>query len=237
MTGHQRVTFNSRGMPGLALEGIVHWPEAAGPWPAAVVAHPHPLYGGTMHNNLVIAIARGLAAHGIAALRFNFRGVMGSEGEHDNGRGEQDDVVGAIDWLLAQPDIDPARVAATGYSFGAWVALTEAVGDPRVRAVAAVGLAPWRLDGDVSEPVDSRVQFAAGYLQSLTRPRLFIAGDRDPIAPAAALRTLVSHLPPPVTLHVLPGADHSFALHERHVAGLIARFLRELFTQSPVIDA
>jgi hypothetical protein len=178
-----------------------------------------------MHNNVVLAIARALASRGVLALRFNFRGVMGSSGEYDQGRGEQDDVAGALDWLQARPEVDAGRLAVAGYSFGAWVTLAEAVADTRVKAAAAVGLAVWRFDGDPEEPVDGRLQFAAGYLHSLTRPKLFIAGERDAIAPHASLRTLLQHLPPPTELRVLPGADHSFQGHEQQVGDLVADFI------------
>jgi pimeloyl-ACP methyl ester carboxylesterase len=124
--------------------------------------------------------------------------------------------------------VEAGRIAVAGYSFGAWVGLAEAVGVTRVAAVATVGLVPWRFDEDAEELNDGRVQFAAGYLHSLTRPKLFIAGERDTIAPAAALRTLIAHLPPPAALQVVAGADHSFQSHEREVGELIAGFLVDL---------
>jgi len=218
---HRRITFPSRGTLKIELEGIYHYVDGLGPWPAAIVAHPHPLYGGTMNNNVVLAIARALAGRGVLALRFNFRGVMASMGDYDQGRGEQDDVAGALDWLQAQPEVDGRRLAVVGYSFGAWVALAEAVADARVTAAAAVGMVAWRFDGDPEEPVDGRVQFAAGYLQSLTCPKLFIAGERDVIAPPTTLRTLVDHLMPPKELHILRGADHSFQGHEQRIGEIV----------------
>src|SRR6266540_978811 len=106
----------------LSLEGLLHLPEQT-PAPGIVVCHPHPMYGGDMHNNVVDAICDTAVAEGIAALRFNFRGAGASEGRYDNGVGEQDDVRAALTYLRGLPEVDSARVALAGYSFGAAVAL------------------------------------------------------------------------------------------------------------------
>ena len=228
------VTFPSAGSHPVQLEGMFHLLEGEGPWPAAVVCHPHPLGGGTMHNSVVTVIARALAAGGIMALRFNFRGVERSGGEHDNGRDEQADVAGALDWLLAQPGVDPRRVSMVGYSFGAWVGLSHAQADPRVAAVAAVGLVAWRFDADfyrLRAGRDSGVQtwqFDPDFLRSFTRPKLFVTGERDAFAPPEALRGLVGRLPPPKSLHVVPGTDHFFWGREQEAGRLVAEFIAGL---------
>lgn len=167
-----------------------------------------------MHNKVVVAIARELVNHGVLALRFNFRGVEGSAGEHDNGRGEQSDVVGALDWLLSQPGVDPWRVYSIGYSFGAWVALSQAQRDPRLAAAALVGLPAQHCD--------------PGQLQYFTRPKLFVTGEDDHIAPPAALRKLVDQLPEPKTLDIVAGADHLWRGQERELGRLVARFVSGL---------
>jgi alpha/beta superfamily hydrolase len=112
--GHT-VTFNT---DGLTLEGLLHLPPVT-PCPGVVVAHPHPQYGGDMHNNVVHALCRAVNSVGAAALRFNFRGVGASEGSFDNGVGEQRDVAGALEYLRALPEIT-ARIALVGYSFERW---------------------------------------------------------------------------------------------------------------------
>lgn len=227
----QPITFPSADSRPIELEGAFHLPEKGGQWPAAVVCHPHPLGGGTMRNGLVIAIARALLARGIVVLRFNFRGVERSGGQHDNGRGEQADVAGALDWLLSQPQVDRDRLSVVGYSFGAWVGLTRAQSDPRVAATAAVGLVPWRSDGEqqrIRVRADGSVeawQFDPGFLLSFKQPKLFVSGEHDAFASPRTLRSLVDRLPPPKQLHILPGTDHFFRGREAEVGNLVASFI------------
>jgi alpha/beta superfamily hydrolase len=205
------VTFPSAGVQ---LEGRYHYLEGDGQWPAAVVCHPHPLGGGTMHNKVVVAIARELVHRGVLALRFNFRGVEGSAGEYDDGIGEQRDVAGALDWLLSQPGVDPWRVSLVGYSFGAWVGLAYAQQDTRLVAVALVGLPAQQCD--------------SSQMQHFSRPKLFVTGEADHITPATALRSLVEQLPEPKVLEIVPGADHLWRGYERKVGELVARFITGL---------
>lgn len=208
------VLFPARGDEGIELEGMLHYLEGDGQWPAAVVCHPHPLGGGTMNNGIVAAIARALVARGLITLRFNFRGVGKSGGRHEGGRAEEADVAGAIDWLLAQPAIDAWRVVLAGYSFGAGVALHAAARDPRVIGLAAVGL--------VAEHVDTAV------VSTLTRPKFFVTGELDHLAPPGPLRRLVDRLPPPKQIQVVPGVDHFWRGREDDVAASVANFLASL---------
>lgn len=228
------VTFPSQGSHPVELQGMLHLFDGEGQWPAAVVCHPHPLGGGAMHNAVVTAIARSLATRGIMALRFNFRGVGRSGGLYDQGRGEQADVAGAVDWLLAQPQVDPWRLYTVGYSFGAWVSLSHATNDPRVTAVAAVGLAAWHFDAGFSLASagigfgDEDGQFAAKFLHSLARPKLFIAAEHDTFAPVQSVRGLVDRIPAPKTLHVVAGTDHFFHGREAEVGELVTDFVTGL---------
>ncbi|HSJ57303.1 MAG TPA: alpha/beta fold hydrolase [Anaerolineae bacterium] len=208
------VRFAARGDDGIELEGALHYLEGEGQWPAAVVCHPHPMGGGTMNNSIVAAIARALVERGIVALRFNFRGVGKSGGRHEGGRGELADVAGAIDWLLAQPSVDPWRVGLAGFSFGAAVALHVAARDPRVVGLAAVGLPADRIDPAVAA--------------TLTRPKFFITGELDHLAPPGPLRRLVEELPPPKEIEIVPGADHFFRDREDEAAARVAGFLAGL---------
>lgn len=217
--GTRRVTFPAAG-DGPLLEGVLHLPEGSGPFPAAVVCHPHPLAGGTLDNGIVVAVCRALAARGWAALRFNYRGVGHSAGSFDEGRGEMDDVAGAVDFLCVPPPLYPplggmkggaGRLAVVGYSFGAAVGLRQAARDPRVGWLVGIALV--------------ERHYTDSFLDADPRPKLFVAGEHDPWAPAAALREYVARLSPPKTLHLIPHTDHFFARREAEVATLIADFL------------
>lgn len=218
------VTFPSAGSHPLRLEGVLHSPEAEGRLPSAVICHPHPLGGGSMHNGVVVAIAEALASQGVMALRFNFRGVGASQGVHDAGRGERSDVEGALDKLLAQPQADPARVLLVGYSFGACVGLAHAQHDPRVSAFAAVGLSLEFCDFGALNSLATTGDFAPAS-ECLAFPKLFITGEHDRLAPPGELRKLVAQLPEPKSVQIVPGADHFWWRSEQEVARRVADFV------------
>jgi len=191
----------------LTLEGALNLPERT-PAPGIVVCHPHPMYGGDMHNNVVDAVCQTAAADGIVALRFNFRGAGGSEGSYDNGVGEQDDVGAALAYLRELPEVDGARVALAGYSFGAAIAL-QAV-DERLNAFIAVSL-------PTTMPLkDVRVAC----------PALFISGDEDEYSDAGELTRLVRGLGSKAELKLLPGLGHFWFGVERDLQAIISPFLR-----------
>jgi uncharacterized protein len=189
-------SFDIQGPAG-RLEAILMLPDGE-PRAAAVVCHAHPLQGGVMHFKVVFRAAKGLQAEGVAALRFNFRGVGRSEGTHDEGRGEQDDVRAALDEL--QRRLPGLPLVTGGFSFGSAMALRAGCSDARVRALFALGF-PMAIVSDTS------------YLSTCTRPRLFVQGEQDAFGPAERIRALVSALPEPKTLVVVPGGDHFFSGH------------------------
>jgi hypothetical protein len=191
----------------LTLEGVVDLPEQT-PAPGIVVCHPHPVYGGDMHNNVVHAICETAAGNGIAALRFNFRGAGHSEGRYDNGIGEQDDVRAALAHLRELPEVETERVALAGYSFGAAVALQAA--DDRLNAFIAVSL-------PTMMPL-KEVQVSC--------PVLFISGDEDEYSDAGELTRLVRGLGPKPELELLPGLGHFWFGVERDLQAIISPFLR-----------
>ena len=191
---------------GLVLEGVLAMPPE--PRVGVVLCHPHPLYGGDMDNPVVLAIAAACLDAGLATLRFNFRGVGGSSGAWDEGRGEQDDVQAALAALRARLPA-PAGVAVAGYSFGAAMAAAVAgAGEPLAGlALIAPPLAmrPW-------QPPAS---FA------LHGPLLLVAGDSDQYCPTTALTALAQALPK-ATLTVIDGTDHFFFTGLERLAGAVA---------------
>lgn len=199
------------------LVGLLHLPEGAGPFPGVVVCHPHPQYGGDMENNVVVAVCEALVERGIAALRFNFRGVGRSGGSFDRGVGESDDALAAARRLAMLTDVAPERVGLAGYSFGALVGYTATLrwGSLGLDAPAPVALA---LISPPPQPL-SATELAALPVEAL----LLLAGDRDPIAPAAAIRALDAGTPGRQT-EIVAGADHSWSGHEAALSGIVGPF-------------
>jgi len=165
---------------------------------AAVVCHPHPVYGGTLHNKVVFHAMKALNSLGLPVLRFNFRGAGLSHGEHDQGAGEIDDVRTALEWL----DREFHRpIVFAGFSFGAAIGLRAAAPDPRVPALISLGTP--------ISPVDNR-SYDYEFLTSSTKPKLFVSGSRDQFASKAKLEALVQSLAEPKKLVVIEAADHFF---------------------------
>lgn len=183
--------------PAGRLEAILMRPEGE-PVAAGVVCHAHPLHGGIMHFKVVFRAAKALQENGVAALRFNFRGVGRSEGTHDGGRGEQDDVSAALGEAARRFPALPLLLG--GFSFGAAMALRVAAKEARPRAVFALGL-----------PLTKMTDLAV--LQKLAVPRLFVQGEHDEFGSFESVRKLVEPLPPPRELRVIPGSDHFFTGH------------------------
>lgn len=197
---------------GFKLEGVWHLPEGEGPFPAVIVCHPHPLYGGSMSSNIVFGICQALALSNIAALRFNFRGVGKSQGNFSGGTAEQEDVRAALDFVLATENIDHERVGLVGYSFGGGIAATVAVQNERIKLLALVS--PALLDGG---------EGLKGYL----KPKFIIIGEDDDMIAPEGLRELFREMPEPKQFEVIPGADHFWAGFEEEVAQRVSRFFTE----------
>jgi len=183
--------------PAGRLEAILMLPEGP-PVAAGVVCHANPLQGGVMHFKVVFRAAKALQQHGLAALRFNFRGVGRSEGTHDHGRGEQDDVRAALAEMRRR--LPGLPLVLGGFSFGASMALRVGCTEQGVRALFALGL-PVMMMTDLS------------FLQACPSPRLFVQGEGDPFGGGDFLRELVARLPEPRSLVIFPGADHFFGGH------------------------
>ena len=180
---------------------------------AALVCHPHPLFGGTMHNKVVFHAMKALNSFGFPVLRFNFRGAGLSEGTHDEGRGEVEEVRTALDWLRKEFSLP---LVFCGFSFGAATGLKAACADPRVEALVSLGT-----------PVQVQDR-AYGYrfLQECTKPKLFVSGKHDQYGPRAELERMVATLPEPKKLVFVEG-DHFFLGHLAEMRGEMETWLRE----------
>jgi uncharacterized protein len=193
----------------LTLEGLIANP--GGGAPAAVVCHPHPMYGGSMHNNVVEAILAALWQAGYATLRFNFRGVGGSEGEYDGGPGEVDDAVAAMAFLLAQPGVRNSGAVMAGYSFGAMVAVSAGYERAEIARVVAVAL-PLAM-------TDARIPDGA------SKPVLLVSGDSDSYSPVTGLRALKAKIGDAARLEIVAGTDHFFGGREGELSRVIGAAL------------
>ena len=194
---HDSRSFFLEGPAG-RLESILWTPSAPvrhRPPLVTVVCHPHPLYGGTMHNKVVYQAAKSLDALGLPVLRFNFRGAGLSAGEHDRGIGEKGDARAAIDFLGAKFPGVPVLVA--GFSFGAWVGLRVGCEHPRVSHLIGMGL-----------PVNS-TDFS--FLRQCSKPKLFVHGSQDEFGSMEKVKALVASLPGENHLVFVEDVDHFFA--------------------------
>jgi uncharacterized protein len=166
---------------------------------AVMVAHPHPLGGGTMHNKVVYHAAKAFSSFGLPVLRFNFRGTGLSEGAHDDGRGEVEDVRAALDWLVTRY---PLPVLFAGFSFGSNVGLRACCGDARVGGLVGLGL-PVRAAGR---------DYTYGFLPGCGGvPKLFVSGDQDEFSPRGVLEAVLVGATEPKRIVWVEGADHFFA--------------------------
>lgn len=199
----EKIVFYAEGN---SLEGMLaHGSQNQG----AIITHPHPLYGGDMHNNVVSTITRAYREAGRATLRFNFRGVGNSQGRHDQGRGEQQDLAAAIA-LLAGRGI--SRIDLAGYSFGAWVIA---------------------LLGPQSPPVENMILISPPLafldhtsIVELDRLRLVITGSEDEIAPADIIRISLPRWNASAQFEVIEGADHFYGGYQNQLAAILADYLK-----------
>ena len=191
---------------------------------AALVCHPHPLYGGTLHSKIVFHTMKALNSFGFPVLRFNFRGTGLSEGEYAGGIGEVEDVRTALDWLERE---FPLPIIFAGFSFGAAVGLGAAYSDDRVCALIALGLPA--VPGPVGSEEDRVYDFE--FLRASTKPKLFVSGSRDQFAPPGKLEALVSTFADPKKLVRIEAADHFFEGRLREMREVIEAWLREVITR------
>jgi uncharacterized protein len=193
---------------------------------AAVVCHPHPLFGGTLHNKVVFHTMKALNNFGFPVLRFNFRGTGLSEGEHDHGRGEVDDVRAALDWLDSEFHLP---LIFAGFSFGAAVGLRVACPDPHVPAVISLGTPV--VPSSSGNQVPGTYTF--DFLRTCTKPKLFLSGSRDPFGPRTKLEGLVASAAAPKKLILIESADHFFAGRVHELRQTIEAWVAETLDMQP----
>ncbi len=207
LISHKDISFRS---DALTLEGVMHLPKGAGPFPGVAVCHPHPRFGGDMANGLVVTICRMLCDAGIGALRFNFRGVGRSEGEFDRGVGEKTDALNAIGFLSVHDDIDASRIGIAGYSFGASVALEAAADNEQVQAIASIACPLW--------------PFTNAGAREMLQPKLLVLGEFDHDFPKDQFKFLAQRFSNPRQVELIAGADHFFGGHATIVGELVTTF-------------
>jgi len=201
--GEERIFFEAEG---LKIEGLF---ENLGEEKGVVVSHPHPLYGGSMHNNVVKAVAHAYQEEGYSTLRFNFRGVERSEGDYDNGNGEQQDVHAVLRYLTK---LGKSKIDLAGYSFGSWV--------------NALGINGFKEAGRlimVSPPV-SVIDFS--FLRYNPKIKLVICGSRDEIAEYKKVEKMLPKWNDQALFRVIQGADHFYSGYEEELIGIVGEFLR-----------
>jgi len=197
----------------LEIEGVMQRPKGEGPFPAVAVCHPHPLYGGNMNNNVVLAVCNSLAQISVAALRFNFRGVGHSQGSYEDGIGEQEDVIGALAYLEKAAGIDNNRIGLVGYSFGSMVSFPVAIGNDTIKALALIS--PFLADQEWEKMKGSQI------------PGLFLCGDADGFISAQVVKQHVASLGGNNQYVIIPGADHFWWGYEGEIADKILAFFKD----------
>ncbi|MGC9318735.1 MAG: alpha/beta hydrolase [Armatimonadota bacterium] len=215
------VSFPAAGDDAPLLQGelsIPLRPNADTLVPGVALCHPNPLMGGTMGDPVVLALRDRLLERGLATLRFNFRGVGESEGEHDRGRGEVQDVLGALAFLRSRPEVDAGRCGLAAYSFGSQVALKACALRQDVRACACIGFPTGH---EPVQPGDFQ------HLEDVRQPLLFVSGTEDQFSAIPNIAALIERFELEARVVPMPGVDHFFtdAENRRLMATQIAQFL------------
>jgi len=198
--------------PAGTLEGLLEWDPTASFRLAAVVCHPHPQFGGTMHNKVVFRAAKAASQVNLPALRFNFRGVGKSEGEYAGGIGEREDARSALEYLIER--FPGTSACMMGFSFGARVGLAVGAEDARVTALVGMGL-----PGTAN---DFR------FLERVTKPKLIVQGTDDVHGPRNQVQSAFDSMAAPKRIHWVEGADHFFTGRLEEAQEVIRTFLLEL---------
>ena len=198
----------------LTLEAMISRPGTTALNRGAVVCHPHPLYGGSMYNNVVEAALEAMWRLGWATLRFNFRGVGQSQGEHSGGTGEADDAAAAVGFMAGELAVGFQKIVLAGYSFGAMAAMNAAFRLTDLGALMLIAL-PLRM-----------AQTDA--LKQLKAPLVLAAGDQDNYCPPTQLEAIHRALGSHAQVKIIRGADHFFGGYEAELADALEEMLRSI---------
>jgi alpha/beta superfamily hydrolase len=207
----EKVFFPSKGVQ---LEGLLSIQEALSMKGGVVLCHPHPQYGGDMHNLVISTAVDAVSQEGFSTLRFNFRGVGRSGGSYSDGVGEREDVKAAIDYLVSALGHSESLLVLLGYSFGAWAALPVGIQDDRIKGMVAIA------------PPLGLYDFV--FLEGSKKIKLLMAGDRDFFCPKAQLESWFERLEEPKTLAIIEGADHFFFAHHRALVQPLREFFKTI---------
>lgn len=200
----------------LSLEGRLCLPERDGLMPMVVVLHPHPRYGGSQDNDVVVRLCESMTEAGVGSLRFNFRGVGRSEGSYGGGVDEEQDVAAAIEFVQSIVEAQPGAVGLAGYSFGANLALSVGQRNVDIRAIAAISLADFL--------VDDRMFVASPTC------KLLVSGEKDHLLKRARLEEIAGALAAPVDLEIYKGADHFWGDQTGKMAQRVAEYFANELT-------
>jgi hypothetical protein len=195
----------------------MEWDPVVTPRQVALVCHPHPVFGGTMHNKVAYRAAKSALMAGLPTLRFNFRGAGTSAGEHTGGPGEREDVRAALDYLRAH--FPGLPVCLMGFSFGAWVGLEVGATDARVSTLVGLGV-----------PVNMS---DLGYLRGVVKPKLIIQGTRDQYGSVENVTEFFASLSEPKEIRWVDGADHFFTARLNEVQEVLGQFLATINWENP----
>ena len=206
------VIFNG---PDGRIEGRYHQSENKSA-PAALILHPHPLYGGTMNNKVVYSLFEAFKRNGFTVLRINFRGVGRSQGKFDNGAGELTDAATALDWLQIQnPDISSFWIS--GFSFGSWIAMQLMMRRPEIQAFVAA-----------SPPVN---KYDFSFLSPCPAHGLVVQGDQDSIVSENAVSEFVDKISKQkntdIEYQIIFGADHFFREKTEDLIEVVSNYIAD----------
>ena len=196
---------------GVQLEGLMSINEALSVKGGVILCHPHPQYGGDMHNRVITTALESAHEEGFSTLRFNFRGVGDSGGSYSEGIGEREDVEAAIEYLHSKQKNSNLPLLLLGYSFGAWTGIPVAIKDECIKGVVAI-----------SPPLEI---YDFNFMKGCKKKKLIIVGDRDTWCPSSLLKDWYQQLEDPKSLALIQGADHFYSFQ----ANLLVQPLREFF--------